>query len=109
MGVDLDWDSLGETQIGPIFDAIEAAPDEVRAEVERDFREVWALADEGGTKTLIQEGLDSPRHVALCAAFSLRLDVWGLDLPAFRRCGRLCAPVAIWGALHWPPLGALRP
>jgi len=61
IGSDLGWDSLGETQVGPILEAIERAPAEVRVEVERSFRDVNEMATEGGIQTIIDEGRH-PQH-----------------------------------------------
>ena len=51
----LDWDELGETEIDPIFEAIQEAPPEVRERCEADLREIDAMATEGGVKTLLAE------------------------------------------------------
>jgi hypothetical protein len=56
IGTGLDWKSMKETKIDPIFEAIQAAPEGPRAEVDRDFREIDALATEGGRRAIIEEG-----------------------------------------------------
>ena len=61
IGGDINWDDLREADIEPIFKAIESAPEKVRMEIGSDFREIEALADDGGVRTLIEEGCD-PRH-----------------------------------------------
>ena len=61
VGKDIKWDTLREVDIEPIFAAIGAAPESVRTEIETDFPEIEALADEGGVKTLIEEGR-VPQH-----------------------------------------------
>ncbi|MBI2842377.1 MAG: hypothetical protein HYX78_03155 [Armatimonadetes bacterium] len=61
IGMDIKWDDLQEGDIEPIFKAIETASANVQKEIDADFREVFDLADEGGVKTLIEEGHD-PRH-----------------------------------------------
>jgi len=69
VGSELDWDALGEMDFDPIFEAIQAASDDVRAEIEADFREIDAMATEGGVKTIIQEAR-FPRHgIDLAAEF----------------------------------------
>ena len=55
IGLQLDWDALGETEIVPIFDAIQEAAPEVRVECEADFLEIDAMATEGGAKTMVAE------------------------------------------------------
>jgi hypothetical protein len=44
---------LRKREVQPILDAIEALPDERRAEVDGDFQEVDALADAAGTRVII--------------------------------------------------------
>lgn len=61
VGQDIRWDVINEVDVEQIFAAIEAASDSVRNEIETDFREIEALADEGGISTLIEEGR-LPRH-----------------------------------------------
>jgi len=57
----VDWEHLPEARIDLLFEAIEAADDEVRQTIERDFRDIDAMADEGGVKTLIEEAR-FPKH-----------------------------------------------
>jgi len=61
VGADLPWDELSETQTKPIMSAIDSAPEGVRAQIDSDFREMQAMATEGGLKTLIEEA-KHPRH-----------------------------------------------
>lgn len=63
----LDWDALGETEIEPIFQAIQETAPGVREQCEADFREIDAMATEGGVKTLRAEAQFHDRSVA--AAF----------------------------------------
>ncbi len=56
IGLGLDWDSLGETKIDPIFDAIEAADERVQAQIDSDFRDILEMSTEGARKVIIEEG-----------------------------------------------------
>ncbi len=56
VGTDLSWDHLEEKKVDPIYQAIDKAPDDVKAEIVRDFRDILDMADEGGARTLIEEG-----------------------------------------------------
>jgi hypothetical protein len=56
IGAGLDWAALSETRVEPIFQAVQEAPDALRAEIERDFRDIDGLATEGGVKIIIDEG-----------------------------------------------------
>ena len=60
VGDDLPWDHLEEKNINPVYRAIDSAPDKLKAEIVRDFRDILDMADESGMKTLIDEG--SSRH-----------------------------------------------
>ena len=55
LGLTVDWDELGETEIKPVFEEIRDAAPEVRAQCEADFREIDAMATEGGVKTILAE------------------------------------------------------
>jgi hypothetical protein len=50
---DVAFDLLHKREFQPILDAIEALPDEKRAEVDGDFQEVDALADAAGTRVIV--------------------------------------------------------
>lgn len=52
---EVDFAKLKETKIEPIHAAWVALSDEVRNDMERDFREVHDLATEGGTKAILDE------------------------------------------------------
>ena len=54
---DLDFKSFSETNINHIYDAWLELPDNIQAEMERDFREIYALSTEGGIKAIIDEAL----------------------------------------------------
>jgi hypothetical protein len=69
VGVDIKWDGLPEQDIEPVFKAIEASPESVRGECDADFREVFALADDGGVRTLIEEGHHPKHHIDLAPVF----------------------------------------
>ena len=53
---DIDWDSLKETEMDPVYAAWQALPEEKQEEVEQDFRDIFDLASAEGTRTLIDEG-----------------------------------------------------
>ena len=62
-GADLPWASLRETAAGadPIFRAIESADQTTRDEIDRDFQDIYDMADEGGLQVLIEEARN-PHH-----------------------------------------------
>jgi hypothetical protein len=60
LGLSIQWNALPEKMTDDIHRVIEAAPERKRSGVDRDFREIQDLADEGGAKALVAEGLD--RH-----------------------------------------------
>lgn len=66
----INWDALHDTETEPILAAIGAAPDDVRTQVDVDFREIEALADEGGVKTLIEEGRFAKHGIELAPTFA---------------------------------------
>jgi len=80
----VDWDQLPETKanIGPLFEAIQKAPDDVRAQVNRDFQQINEMATEGGVRTIIDEG-HHPMHGRLDLGEELK-DVGGLHDQVFR-------------------------
>lgn len=53
----IDWDALKETQVDPVFTALQSLTEEAAQKVEADFRVVHGLASERGVRTLIEEGL----------------------------------------------------
>ena len=60
LGRTIQWDALPERMTDDIHRVIGTAPERKRSEIDRDFREIQDLADEGGANALISEGLD--RH-----------------------------------------------
>ena len=50
-----DFSAVSETKIEPIYQAWSSLPDTQRGETERDFREIDALACDGGVKAIIDE------------------------------------------------------
>ena len=50
-----DFSEITETKIEPIYQAWLALPDNQRGEMERDFRDIDALACEGGVKAVLDE------------------------------------------------------
>ena len=57
-GIDLevDWEALTPRRVDPLFEAVEALPDDVRDSVERDFRQVFDMANARGRLLLIEQG-----------------------------------------------------
>ena len=53
---EVDLDELGETEMIPVFESIRDAPDDKRAQINRDFQQVNAMATEGGIRTIMDEG-----------------------------------------------------
>ena len=56
LALDVDWKALTPRRIEPLFDAIEALPDDVRDGVERDFRQVFEMANPKGRLLLVEQG-----------------------------------------------------
>jgi len=50
-----DFSEVSETKVEPIYQAWLTLPDAQRGEMERDFREIDALASEGGVKAIMDE------------------------------------------------------
>ena len=50
-----DFSEVSETKIEPIYQAWLSLPDAQRGEMERDFREIDALACEGGVQAIMDE------------------------------------------------------
>jgi len=70
IGEDIPWKHLSERKIEHIQRAIDSAPEKIRREIDTDFRRVYGMADEGGTKTLIDEGRDRHHRVELAEDFA---------------------------------------
>lgn len=51
----IPWQTLDQTEIEPILQAINDAPKRIRDKIESDFREVELMADDGGIQTLMDE------------------------------------------------------
>jgi len=51
----VDWDGLSNTQVDDIFDAWQRLPDEQRKAVEITFHDVHEMANEDGTRVIIEE------------------------------------------------------
>lgn len=69
IAVDVPWDHLGEREIEQVFAKIEGAPEKTRRRIDRDFREIDEMADEGGVKTLVEEARDPHNELDLTEAF----------------------------------------
>ncbi len=52
----IPWDSLGETDADPIFEAWQVLPAAQRDEADRTFRLIWELATPTGLRTIVEEG-----------------------------------------------------
>jgi len=52
---DVDFDDLRKREYQPIMDAIEALPDDDRAVIDRDFQDIYALANQAGTMIIRDE------------------------------------------------------
>ncbi|MFW6149636.1 MAG: hypothetical protein ACOC6D_07250, partial [Atribacterota bacterium] len=54
---EVDFASLSETNIGPIYEAWDKLPSETRRMMESDFRNIDALACENGIKAIIDAAI----------------------------------------------------
>jgi hypothetical protein len=70
LGVEIAWEHLAEKSVSDIERSIEAAPRRVWSSIDGDFRRISDLAEEGGVRSLIAEGLD-PHHDLDLASLSL--------------------------------------
>ena len=66
----IPWQQVAERNPGPVFAALQRLDNAVRGEVDRDFRDILAMADDGGVKTLIDEGKFRHHGVDLTVVFS---------------------------------------
>lgn len=69
IGLGITWDNLKEMNIDSIYRAVQEAPESIQREIDADFREIDALADDGGARTLIEEGRDEHHGVNLAPEF----------------------------------------
>ncbi len=100
-----EWKGLTETQVEPIFEWWLQLPDGVRLEMEKDFRDIDALATEGGSKAILDEAAFHDENLApqfaaldgfLAHAFWTKLErprYWPAAL-AFRHADKV--PQAYW-------------
>jgi len=67
----VQWRYLGEREkkVDVLMQAIGAAPEKARQEIDTDFRRIYRMADEGGTQTLLDEGRDVHHGVDFGADF----------------------------------------
>jgi len=56
LALNIDWKALTPRRIEPLFDAIESLPDEVRDGVERDFGQVFDMANPRGRLLFVEQG-----------------------------------------------------
>ena len=54
--VGVDWAKLTARETGPLFEAIQNAPDDIRGRINEEFQQINDMATEGGVKALIDEG-----------------------------------------------------
>ncbi|MCD6416388.1 MAG: hypothetical protein J7M08_06800 [Planctomycetes bacterium] len=52
---DIDWDGMAETDVDAVYAAWQALPEDKVEQVEQDFRDIFDLASEDGTRALIDE------------------------------------------------------
>jgi hypothetical protein len=69
VGPEMGWQELKDTSIDAIYGVIDEASEVLRAQIGRDFQDIHGMANEGGTKTLIDEGLDRHHRVDLRETF----------------------------------------
>lgn len=70
IGEGIPWKHLSERKIEHAQRAIDSAPERIRREIDTDFRRIYGMADEGGAKTLIDEGRDRHHRVELAEEFA---------------------------------------
>jgi hypothetical protein len=102
---DMDFASLTETKVEPIYEAWLQLPENVRNDIEQEFQEVDELATEGGTKAILDEacwhGEDLAPQFAKLESFHERAFWTCLERPrywpgavAFGRADRI--PSSYW-------------
>ena len=52
----VEWDKLKETEIEPIYDTWQVLPEQMREEIEFEFRNVHGIATGNGARAIIEEG-----------------------------------------------------
>jgi len=103
---DLPWDSMGETQIEPVFAAWQAMPERDRLTVQVILQDVNELADERGLNVLVEEvRRRAPERVGELAALEGRHDkaMWVyLNLPeAFDEAAMFARADALAAGRYW--------
>lgn len=66
---DLDFDKLGETDIEPLFEAMDKLPGEQRNNIEAEFRQINEMAYENGILVLIEEAGSVIHNIDLLPTF----------------------------------------
>ncbi len=66
---DIDFDTLGETNIDPVFQAIEKLSNEQQNQIEADFRHINEMAYEKGIMVLIEEASSVFHNINLLPVF----------------------------------------
>ena len=106
----VDWDQLTNTQVDDVFDAWQRLPDDQRKAVEIAFHDVHEMANEDGTRVIIEEGqyhgedlapllepMDS-RYDKAMWAFMHRPSVWDAAV-------RFAKADTLWGGRSWMKRG----
>jgi hypothetical protein len=65
----LDWDELQESDVDPIYDAIQELDDRMRVNVENTFRQINEMACSKGVQCLIEEGESVYHKLELAGTF----------------------------------------
>lgn len=108
--LDVDWDSLAETQVDDIFDEWQRLPSDQRKAVEVILRDVHEMANEDGTRIIIEEGqyrrenlapllepMESRYDMALWT-FMNRHAIWSAAV-------RFAKADTLWGGRSWMKRG----
>jgi len=108
--LEVEWDQLGNTQMDDVFDAWQSLPDADRKAVEIAFHDVHEMANEDGTRVIIEEGqyhgedlspLLEPmesRYDKAVWTFMNRASVWDAAV-------RFAKADTLWGGRSWMKRG----
>ncbi len=71
LGLDksVPWDQVSDKHIDAVYKAIENLPEPDKQAIDRDFREIHAMADDGGMRVLLEEGQERHHNVNLSPVF----------------------------------------
>jgi len=70
VGRDIPWQHLRPGDWDLVYREIQRASDAIRRQIDRDFREIYKMADDGGSQILLDEGRDPHHRVDLSEKFS---------------------------------------